>query len=256
MSVLALIPARSGSKGIPGKNVRKLGGRTLVQHAVACAWAAGPGRYVSPPVEGLFVVVSTNIDRRALALNEPDNMRVEVLPRPAELAQDDTPMIAVVQHALAQIPGPEDQIIVLLQPTQPFRTPEHLKAAIALLGDYSPDPMDGPDSVVSVVAVSPNYSPELLCEISGWGLQPWIRKDIAVQATWRWAQVPTRRQDTTPLYRRDGTVYAFWRRTVNEYANIYGSIVEPLIIPAHESCELDTEQDWEDVEARWRTRHG
>jgi CMP-N,N'-diacetyllegionaminic acid synthase len=65
---------------------------------------------------------------------------------------------------------------------------------------------------------------------------------------------PTRRQDMPPAYIRDGTVYAFWRRTVTRYGNIYGPESTPLIIPPEETCELDTMSDWANVEARWNKK--
>jgi CMP-N,N'-diacetyllegionaminic acid synthase len=234
MSVLAIIPARSGSKGCPGKNFRTLGDRTLVGWAAKAAREAGiTERWVSSDVG--FRDVADGFVRH--------------LWRPPELAQDDTPMIAVVQHALAQVPGPEDQIIVLLQPTQPFRTPEHVRQAMALLQETQAD------SVVSVVELPASHHPEYACHIMD-------RQLYAIQfsdESWSCYSVsrqPTRRQDVGPVYRRDGTVYACWRKTVSRHGTIYGEDVRPLIIPPEESCELDTEADWQAVETRWNAQHG
>lgn len=241
MSVLALIPARSGSKGVVRKNWRCLGGRTLIAHAVACAREAGCER----------VVVSSNqpLEWRMNATGMPSNFMpsVEEQPfiRPADLAQDDTPMLAVVQHALAQVPGPEDQIIVLLQPTQPFRTPAHVRAAITLLQETQAD------SVVSVVELPKTHSPEMVCRIGEGTARLWPYLSAA------WSTRPACRQAVSrPVYKPDGTCYVFRRSTVSCYGSIYGDDVRPLIIPAYESCELDTEQDWADVEARWKAQHG
>jgi hypothetical protein len=66
-----------------------------------------------------------------------------------------------------------------------------------------------------------------------------------------WAHMPIRRQDAAPIYLRDGTVYAFPVKTLQS-GTIYGYDVRPLIIPPEQSCELDTEADWADVERRWR----
>ena len=146
-------------------------------------------------------------------------------------------MIAVVQDVLARIPGPEDQIIVLLQPTQVFRTPAHVQAAIQLLRETECD------SVVSVVELPLTHSPDVICSLYHGQLSPYGENG--------WHTQPTRRQDVEPVYRRDGTVYAFWRKTVTHHGTIYGQDVRPLIIPADETCELDTLQDWEDVQRRW-----
>lgn len=226
MSVLALIPARSGSKGCVGKNLRTLGGKTLIQHAVDCAFEAGCRPHVSTDI--------TQADYPGILHT------AHLVRRPPELAQDDTPMIAVVQHALQQIPGEPDDIIVLLQPTQPFRTPAHIRQAIALLQE------SGADSVVSVVPLPLTHSPDMLGVISGGGeLRPW--------SEFGW---PPCRQVVTPAVMRDGTVYCFRRRTVDNYANIYGRDCRPLIIDPADSCELDTEEQWAEVERRWKERHG
>lgn len=243
MSVLALIPARSGSKGIPGKNLRKLGGRSLMNRAIdLCNEMRG---------ELSQFAVSSDIDWAAheRVISEEPAWRYGLwIHRPAKLAQDDTPMIAVVQHALAQIPGPEDQIILLLQPTQPFRTPAHVRAAIALLQESQAD------SVVSVVELPKTHSPEYVWRRASviYGGPRYIRP---VDNSEPIAQ-PSYRQAVEPAYRCDGTVYAFWRRVPRMFGNIYGQLVQPLLIPAHESCELDTEDDWTAVERRWKASHG
>lgn len=151
-------------------------------------------------------------------------------------------MIDVVRHALEQIPGPDDQIIVLLQPTQPFRTPAHVKQAIALLRESNAD------SVVSVTELPATHHPAFAVAIHTWGMQPYDDYQD-------WHTIPKRRQDVPKAYRRDGTVYAFWRKTTERFQSvIYGQHVEPLIIPPDDTCELDTEADWSAVEVRWHAR--
>lgn len=175
--------------------------------------------------------------------HETPDWSVVHLPRPAELAQDDTPMIAVVQHALAQIPGAADDIIVLLQPTQPFRTPAHVRAAMALLHETQAD------SVVSVVPLPLTHSPEMLCRISSNGLLSPTNSYPP-----EWSKISTQRQSARQYYKRDGTAYAFWRKTLTRCDSIYGLVVRPLVIDPAESCELDTEADWAEVERRWAAR--
>jgi CMP-N,N'-diacetyllegionaminic acid synthase len=138
VSVLALVPARSGSKGIPGKNFRELAGLTPVRRVVNVAIAA----------RCEDVVVTSD------AYDWFDAMGAGYLKRPDSLAQDDTPMIDVVKHALTEIHGAPGQIVLLLQPTQPLREPKHLQAAVALLRESQAD------SVVSVVAL-PRGPPSL-----------------------------------------------------------------------------------------------
>lgn len=240
MSVLAIIPARSGSKGIPNKNFRPIAGVSPVSRAMGCAMALGLHS----------IVCSSDVP-----IGEPFG-EFGWLPRPPELAQDDTPMIAVVQHVLAQIPGPPDQIIVLLQPTQPLREPKHILQALELLTHEV-------DSVVSVVEVPCLYNPLAQMDIEDGRLCAWVESwddnrvvegpliGERVSSLW---MLPSRRQDSECTYIRDGTVYAFWRKTVEKHGNIYGSRVRPLIIPTSETQALDTEADWIEAERRLRDR--
>jgi CMP-N,N'-diacetyllegionaminic acid synthase len=222
--VIALIPARTGSKSIPHKNFRALaGGVSCVVRAYECAQDAGVDR----------IVISTDAKPREIGFVVST---AEWLPRPAALAQDETPMLAVVQHALQAAPGEPDDIWLLLQPTQPLRQPGHLQEAVRLLRET------GADSVVSVVELPRTHSPEMVCVL-------W-RDGSLLPAVYDWNFLPVRRQDAKPAYMRDGTVYAFRRRTVERHGTIYGNHVVPLIIPAAESCELDTPEQWDALEAR------
>lgn len=230
--VIALIPARVGSKGIKNKNFLPLAGRSDTydspfSRAVICAH--GVTHYSN-------VYATTD---HTLEGTWPACSRIH---RPAELAQDDTPMFDVVKHALEQIPGDPDDVVVLLQPTQPLRRPEHVQAAIQMLRET------GADSVVSVTPLPLSHHPSLVCQIThDRGLQPF-------RNTWEF--VPTRRQDCWPAYRRDGTVYAMYRRTVVERRShdFYGWHCVPLIIPPEETCELDTPEDWAEAERRLKER--
>lgn len=245
-NVLALIPARLGSKGIPSKNFAPLAGCPPIERAYRCAHASAD--YVAITTD------ATNADvckawRGAMAYG------AMWIPRPSELAQDDTPMIAVVKHALKEIPGPPDQIVVLLQPTQPLRKPEHVKAAITLLQETQVD------SVVSVVELPLTHSPDLICTIVSFPdgdekLRPWPLESIDGECMRPWSDQPTRRQNARPAYIRDGTVYAFYRCNLS-YGHIYGpgDRVRPLVIPASETCPLDTPEDWQRAEELLRGRN-
>jgi CMP-N,N'-diacetyllegionaminic acid synthase len=241
VSILAIIPARSGSKGIPGKNWRKLGEKTLVQRACNVAHEAGCQTVVTSSDDWSFTDTYRMTGRTDVRLA-----------RPAELAQDDTPMIAVVKHVLESVPGPDDQIVVLLQPTQPFRTARHIICACELLRERHGE--QTADSVVSVAAIPLSHHADWQFEC-----QPYANRQRLRSVVWRTRgpdhpMTPTRRQDMPPAYIRDGTVYAFWRKTVTRYGNMYGHESTPLIIPPEETCELDTMQDWANVERRWSER--
>lgn len=126
--VVGLIPARGGSKGLPGKNLRTLGGKPLIVHTIEQALA-------SPRLDR--VVVST--DDEAIA-DAARHAGAEVpFMRPAQYATDESPSMAVVHHALAwfsvQGGGYRPDAVALLAPTCPLRLPAHIDAVIDLLDD-------------------------------------------------------------------------------------------------------------------------
>lgn len=224
-AVLALIPARGGSKGLPDKNIRPLAGRTLLEYAARAAEQSGVIDRI---------VLSTDAERIAA---EGRRVGIEVpFMRPAELAADETPMLPVIEHAVDQLEreGWIPEIVVLLQPTSPLRQPGHVREAVNLLRSA------GVDSVVTVVEVPRHLSPDYVMRIENGDLVPFLPHGASV----------TRRQDARPAYVRDGTVYAFWRRTLRETGSIYGRRCRPLLIPASESLTIDTQADWDEAERR------
>jgi CMP-N,N'-diacetyllegionaminic acid synthase len=243
-NVLALIPARSGSKGIPGKNFRDLAGRAPYLRAMDVALASG-GCYTGHQHRHVF-------GRSAGGWRRGQTHRFL---RPPELAQDDTPMIAVVNMRSRRSQARPSKSSCCCNPRNRLRQPKHLTAAIELLQ------ASGADSVVSVVKVT---SPEKLMRIACGQLWPWLswlERDGRIRPNGWDIQVGDaflglreRRQDCQPGYARDGTVYAFWRRTVSTCANIYGADCRPLIIPSEETYPLDTPLDWENAERLLKLR--
>ena len=155
--------------------------------------------------------------------------------RPPALAQDHTPMLAVVRHALDTLSetGWMPDVIVLLQPTSPLRRPEHVREAVSMLRTSDAD------SVVSVVALPRHLSPDYVMRIGEDGsLHPFLAEGARVM----------RRQDARPAYSRDGTVYAFRRATVERFGNIYGARCRPLVVDASDSLSIDSPADWDAAE--------
>ena len=224
-NVLALVPARGGSKGIRDKNIRPLAGMTLLEYA---ARAAAESQVVSR------TVLSTDSERIA-AEGRRVGLEVPFL-RPSHLAADDTPMLPVVEHAVDYLEqhGWSPEIIVLLQPTSPLRRPDHIRDAVRQLGE------SGADSVVTVVELPRHLSPDYVMRIEGGELVPFLPHGGDV----------TRRQDARPAYVRDGTVYAFWRRTLRDTRTIYGNRCRPFVLPLRESLTIDTPDDWNEAERR------
>jgi CMP-N-acetylneuraminic acid synthetase len=223
--VLGLVPARGGSKGVPGKNVKPLAGRPLLDYTAVAAHGSGV------------------LDRLVLSTDSTEiaeagrHAGLEVpFRRPAALAADDTPMLAVVRHALAALAenGWPAAIVVLLQPTSPLRRARHISDAVAMLLET------GADSVVTVVEVARHLSPDYVMKIEDGQLRPFLPEGARI----------TRRQDARPAYSREGTVYACWTRTIEQFGTIYGADCRPLLIDALDSLSIDSPEDWEAAERR------
>lgn len=223
--VLAIVPARAGSKGVPGKNERPLAGRTLLEYTARAARESG---VVDRLVLSTDSASIADAGRRA-------GLEVPFL-RPAALAQDDTPMLPVIRHAVDALiaGGWTPEFVVLLQPTSPLRRPSHVRDAVALLRQ------SGADAVVTVIEVPKHLSPDYVMRIDGGVLKPFLPEGARV----------TRRQDVRPAYSREGTVYAFRRATLERYGTIYGEDCRPLVIDAAESLSIDTPEDWAEAERR------
>jgi CMP-N-acetylneuraminic acid synthetase len=223
--VLAVVPARAGSKGLPGKNERPLAGTPLVARAAEAARASGVVDRT---------VLSTDSERIA-ELGRAAGLEVPFL-RPAELATDETPMQPVIEHAVTELgrEGYRPDIVLVLQPTAPLRTGEHVARAVALLEET------GADSVVSVVEIPRHLSPHYAMRVADGRLRPFLPEGASV----------TRRQDVEPAYTRDGTVYAVRRDVLLERHDLYGDDCRPLLLDASESVNIDTAEDWAEAERR------
>lgn len=220
MNILGLIPARGGSKRIPQKNIVALAGRPLL--AYTCAAALG-SRHVTR------AVLSTD-DAAIAGVGREHGVDVPFM-RPAELAQDDTPSIAVAQHAvrwLAEHEGWQADVLVLLQPTSPLRRADHIDEALdALLAS-------GADTVVSVVEVPHHFSPYKLMQ---------VRDDGHLVDFWQ-DPLPFdryRRQNIPVLYARNGPAVLATRAPVLfERESFYGAHVVPYVMSEEDSVDIDT----------------
>ena len=216
MLTVALVPARKGSKGLPGKNTKLFRGWPLWRHAEHVGRVTCDEVYVST-------------DDPAIMEARPAN----VILRPPELAQDDTPMIDVLRHFCTVV---QCDLIVLLQPTQPLRQVKHVRAALDLM-------REGVDSVVSVCEIPAHMSPDWACQVGSDGdLYPWSPDYIDG------LERITRRQDLIPAHYRDGTVYVLRPENIRA-GSMYGSNPHALVIPRSESVTIDTPEDWAQAEA-------
>ena len=220
--VLGLIPARGGSKGIPGKNLALLCGRPLLAYT---ADAVKQSRKLTR------TIVSTDDERiaecaRSLGLEVP-------FMRPAPLAADDAPMLPVVQHALEAMKerGFDADMVVLLQPTSPLRRAEHIDAAIDWLERTAAD------SMVSVVEVPHQFNPVSVMRLEDGLLKPFLD-----------GPTPTRRQDKPRVFARNGPAVLAVRAAVVRGGSLYGERSWPLGMSAEDSIDIDTPRDLQLVE--------
>ncbi len=219
MRVLGFIPARAGSKGLPGKNRRILGGMSLVERAFRVACESGVCDRIVTSTDDLAVMELA----RKIGLDVP-------FIRPAELSGDATPMIDVLQHGVSSLErtGYRPDVVLLLQPTSPLRTAQHLRDALALL--------EGHDSVCSVAEVPRTLSPHYVMKIEHGLLSSFLPAGRSV----------TRRQDAPPAYVREGTAYLVRRDVLMDQSSIYGSRCAPLLVES--ALSIDTECDWQEAE--------
>ncbi|MEP6651749.1 MAG: acylneuraminate cytidylyltransferase family protein [Myxococcales bacterium] len=183
---LAVIPARGGSKGLPGKNIRILAGLPLLGHSVRCAQS-------TPAITR--TVVSTDSPQIAAVARE-QGADVPFL-RPPELARDDTPMMPVIAHALAELEAQEGrryESVILLDPTSPGRLPSDIDSALRMLSED-----DGADGVVA--CSQPHFNPLWVGVFERAG---YLEPAFVAGATFQ------RRQDVPRFFRINGALYV-WR---------------------------------------------
>ena len=206
MDVIGLIPARGGSKGIPRKNLAPVAGKPLLAWTLEAALGA---------TELTRVIVSTDDDEIAAAAG------VEILRRPRELAADDTPMLDVVRHAVAEF-APD--VVVLLQPTSPLRRAEHVDACVRLLLE------SGADAVVTVVEVPHRFRPDSLLDV------------VDCRAVSR--SGARTRQEKELVYARNGpAVLALRADRLGD--DLYGGDVRPFVMDERDSLDVDDPFDLE-----------
>lgn len=213
--VLALIPARGGSKGLPGKNILLVAGRPLLAWSVEAARAA----------HCVDRVVLSSDDEAIMAAGLACGCEVP-FKRPATLATDTATTIDVVMHALDALPGFE--VIVLLQPTSPLRTGADIDAACERLAAS-----EAPACVsVSPAAQNPHWM-YLLGDNQT--LVPVIEAPT----------IATRRQDLPPIYALNGAIYVADTRWLRKTRTFITRDTVAYVMPVDRSIDIDTLADFE-----------
>jgi CMP-N,N'-diacetyllegionaminic acid synthase len=220
MRILAIIPARGGSKGVPGKNIKLLNGKPLLAYTSEIALQSK---------QLTQVIVSTEDEPIREAAK---NLGIQVpFLRPMALAQDDTPTIDVIIQALQWY---EKQhvffdAVCLLQVTSPFRTLEFLDKAIEKFVE------SGCDSLVSVQSVPYEYNPHWTFEVNAEG-----NLKIATGE----ADIIPRRQELPNAYHRDGSVYITKTEVLLKEHSLYGKSTAFIESDPDFYVNIDTMKDW------------
>ena len=224
-STLALVPARAGSRGIPAKNIKPLGGRPLIEWVLQAIAASGVVARTC---------VSTDADeiaRVAEAAGAEAPFR-----RPEELARDDTPTIPVVEHALSwyAAQGYEPEHVLLVQPTEPFVRPSQIRDAYELLREHNAD------SAITVVEVPRNSHPFHVRVRDDHGFLSFEREEE------HYAH-PTRQSD--PPRWSFGNLYWFRREKFLSERTLEAGTRVGLPIDRISAFDLNTTEDWRLAEA-------
>ncbi len=217
-SILGVIPARAGSKSIPGKNLALLAGKPLLAYTCEAVLAS---RY------NMRTVLNTD-DEVIATIGKRYGIEVPFM-RPPELGQDQTPIIDVLAHSLHWFQRNENyspDVIVLLQPTSPLRRAEHIDGGISLLLE------SGADTVVSVTEVPHQYTPESVMRLVNDRLVPYFEGPMTL-----------RRQEKSRLYARNGPAVLVIRRKVVEEGRLYGEAIRPLKMNLVDSIDIDEPLD-------------
>lgn len=212
-----VIPARGGSKGLPGKNLKRLGALSLIGHAVASAREA---RTLSR------FIVSTDSPEIAEEARR-DGAEAPFL-RPAELASDQAGMVPVLQHAVRWLEstGVRPDLVVTLQPTSPFRTGVEIDDTIARVVTT------GADSAQTLVEAS--YHPFFMKTLEG-------DRTIALFPN---GKEYVRRQDAPVVYQPSGAVYVTRYHLLMDEGQVLGHDNRGIVMPFEASVNIDTEWDF------------
>ncbi len=221
--VLAVVPARGGSKGIALKNLRTVAGVPMVARVGDCVKAI-------PEIDR--AVVSTDHEEIA-AVAEAAGLKAPFR-RPEAISGDRIGDLEVLRHALAEmerIDGRAYDIVLMLQPTSPLRRPEHVAAALAMLveGDW--------DAVWTVSESDSKAHPLKQLTVTDSRLERWDERGAGIVA----------RQELDPLYYRNGVAYAMTKECLIDQKTLLGARTGALVLDGP-MVSIDTEWDIELVE--------
>ena len=220
-NILVIIPARGGSKGIPGKNLKKLGGKPLIAYPIELAKSIK---------EINKVVVSTD-SKKIAGVAKKYGAEVPFI-RPANLAKDNVPTLPVLQHCVSFLEkrGYKADLIILLYPTCPFITKQTVKKAISLLKTKKCN---------SVLSVEEDYG------------RFWVYNKLRKKHVPFYPKKRLNRQYYKPLLRENGAIYfSNYSVIMKKKKLIDDKSVKFIVMNPNEMSDLDTLEDWKDAEKR------
>ena len=224
MNILAIIPARGGSKGVPRKNIKLLAGKPLLEYTSTVALKSS---LLSK------VIISTD-DDEIISVAKTLNLEVP-FKRPIDLATDSSSSLSVILHALKyfESKGIYFDAVCLLQVTSPFRTVEFLDKAIQKFIKSKSD------SLISVQEVPHEYNPH-------WSFELDENENLKI-ATGE-TEIISRRQDLPKAYHRDGSIYITKTKILKEQNSLFGDKISHIVSPKEFYVNIDTMDDWNKAE--------
>ncbi len=224
MKILAIIPARGGSKGVPGKNIKLLGGKPLIAYTIQAAQKAT-----------LLTQTILSSESDEIIQVAKDYGLVVPFKRPAYLATDESPTILTLIHALEYFSsiGIEFDAICLLQVTNPFRTSEFIDKAIEKFINSKAD------SLIAVLKVPHEFNPHWAFEKNG---------DENLVISTGESDIISRRQELPNAYYRDGSIYITKTEVILNQKSLYGKSIAYIEADELRHVNIDTIEDWEKAE--------
>lgn len=224
-SIVAFIPARSGSKRIPNKNIRPLGDKPLLAWTIEAAQKSG-----------IFSTITVSSDSEDYA-KVAEAYGAGFILRPASMAQDDSPDIRWVEHALT---GLSADAFAILRPTSPFRTPGSIAQAWSRFLEGQPA-----DSLRAVRPVREH--PGKMWILRGNRMMP-LLPFCGSEAPWH--SMPS--QALPLMCVQTASLEIAWARTITEHGTISGTAIIPFAQVGWEGFDLNTEDDWQRAERHCR----
>ncbi len=224
MNILAIIPARGGSKGVPGKNIKLLVGKPLIAYTIEAVQKAT-----------LLTELILSSDNDAIIQVAKDYGLEVPFKRPSSLATDESPTILTVLHALDYYTskGIYFDAVCLLQVTNPFRTSEFIDRAVEKFINSKAD------SLISVLKVPHEFNPHWVFEGNDEG-------NLAISTGE--PEIISRRQDLPNAYYRDGSIYITKTEVLLNQKSLYGKSIAYIEADELRHVNIDTMGDWEMAE--------